>query len=446
MPTNNDIIVSNGFDRFHLMHAAAELADRGRLAACFTGFYPGPIWRGRLRTTRLDRLTRISRLFDRDVTLPADRLISTPLLEGLNFVGAQLRNEWIKKSARHLFARRVAELLTGIGASIFHYRSGFGHLAVKMAKARGMIALCDHSIAHPELVEHLVAHKGRYPLPQQTTEIGCLWKDVAVDVHQADAVLVCSDFVKDTFLKRGCDPSRLHVIYYGVDDHFLACVDDLLATSEARMSDGEQLRLIFAGAISRRKGVPELVQALSGLSGLPWTLDLVGPVDPDISVSYGAFLADPRVTLSGVLSRRELARHLINADALLFPSLAEGSARIVFDALAAGCYVITTQNAGSIVQSDVHGALIEPGDVIAIQNAVRRAAADRAMVAAIGRHNADEIRRKWRKSQYGEKLIELYDQLSSVARAASSDVPLSNSFPNMTALSANQETCARLGG
>ena len=46
---------------------------------------------------------------------------------------------------------------------------------------------------------------------------------------------------------------------------------------------------------------------------------------------------------------------------LRLPASVEGSARVVFEALAAGCYVITTPNAGSIVKDEVHGALVEPG-------------------------------------------------------------------------------------
>lgn len=223
------VVVSNGFNRFHLMHAAAELDRHGKLAACFTGFYPGWFWRACIRAARLDQLARFSRLVDRGVSLPEGQVVSMPWIEALNFLGTSIDSEAVKQAARHLFARQVARQLPGIGASIFHYRSGFGHKAVRMAKATGMIALCDHSIAHPDLVEYIVDHHGRYPLPHETPTPGRFWKDIASDVRQADAVLVCSDFVRDTFLQRGCDPSRLHVIYYGVDENFLTCLDDLLA-------------------------------------------------------------------------------------------------------------------------------------------------------------------------------------------------------------------------
>ncbi|MEL6965507.1 MAG: glycosyltransferase family 4 protein, partial [Pseudomonadota bacterium] len=423
MKTTKKVVVSNGFNRFHLMHAAAELDRLGELATCFTGFYPSPFWKTCLKATRLNQVARFSQLNDRGVSLRKGRMVAMPWIEALNAVGTSLGSEWLKTSARHAFARRAAKRLPRLGASIFHYRSGFGHHAVKTAKAHGMIALCDHSIAHPDMVEFLVNHQGRYPRAHEIPHLGPLWRDIASDVRQADATLVVSDFVRDTFIQRGYDPSRLHVIYLGVDDNFVTCLDDLIARGWPPPKTDDSLRLTFAGTISRRKGVPELAQALEGLSDLPWTLDLIGPVDDDISSDHASFLKDPRVRLKGVVSRHDLAKNLLAADILLFPSLAEGSARVVFDALAAGCYVITTKNAGSIVQDNVHGALVAPGDVRAIQHALYAAAADEDRMVAIGEANARELRRDWRQSQYGGKLKVLYEELLSKAPIRPSKAP-----------------------
>ena len=35
------------------------------------------------------------------------------------------------------------------GIRIYHYRAGFGQASVQTAKELGIVALCDHSIAHP---------------------------------------------------------------------------------------------------------------------------------------------------------------------------------------------------------------------------------------------------------------------------------------------------------
>ena len=84
---------------------------------------------------------------------------------------------------------------------------------------------------------------------------------------------------------------------------------------------------------------------------------------------------------------------------------------MLFEGLAAGCYVVTTANGGSIVADGVHGRLVAPGSVHEIVDALSEAARDRDRVARIGARNAALVRRSYRQEHYGERLFELYDCL-----------------------------------
>lgn len=102
---------------------------------------------------------------------------------------------------------------------------------------------------------------------------------------------------------------------------------------------------------------------------------------------------------------------MATADVFIFPSLAEGSARIVFEALACGCYVITTPNSGSIVKDGIHGALVPPGDVDTLEATIRYAITHPDKVAQIGKRNAELIRSRYRQKDYGDVLFQLYERL-----------------------------------
>jgi len=132
------------------------------------------------------------------------------------------------------------------------------------------------------------------------------------------------------------------------------------------------LRLLFAGEIGPRKGADFLFGALSALRGVDWRLNLVGTVQPSISGAWSEFLRDPRVTWRSNVRIGELAALMSLAEVFVFPSLAEGSARVVAMAMAAGCYVVTTRNSGSIVQDGIHGRLVPPGDPEALASAMIR--------------------------------------------------------------------------
>lgn len=266
-----------------------------------------------------------------------------------------------------------------------------------------MFTLCDHSIAHPGAVEALVNNMGKMPSPKVTAEISPFWEYIRRDIERADAVLVNSHFVKDSFRAVG-DASLVHVIYLGVDDAFLKHVP-------RRKNPIADLRVLFGGKFEKRKGADIIISALKLLVGVPWNLEIAGPLDTGIVEQNREFFSDQRVKYLGLLSRRDLAIAMSKADVFLFPSLAEGSARVVFEALACGCYVITTPNSGSIVENGINGRIVQPGDSLSLAEAVEYAHRHRDEIAKAGYCNAELVKRKFTQICYGEQLSSLYQEV-----------------------------------
>ncbi|MGI9452175.1 MAG: glycosyltransferase [Geminicoccaceae bacterium] len=411
-----DVIIANGFDRFLLLLSAVEAERRGRLDQCLAGFYPTAQMTKRLSKLGLLKQKRIARLLDRQVALPDERLTTAPVLETLGYLGGRLVGHSAIQMARNAFARKAKSAVMASSAKIYHYRTGYGHGSAIAARQKGMVTLADHTIAHPAILAHLVDHQGRLPPKGEQGRIEPLWERIMDDLRHADRVLVNSDFVKETFVHQGWDPDRVEVVYQGLDDAFF---DLLPGRKQLQPAVDAPLKLVFAGAFEQRKGADHLAEALSAIDDLPWTLELIGPIDEAMRTRHQAFLSDPRVAVVGRVDRRELAMRLSAADTFLFPSLAEGSARVVFEALAAGCYVVTTPNSGSIVKDGVHGALVKPDDPLTTVAALREANSDRSRVQNIGINNAKLICDNYRQSDFGEALMAVYDRLLADQRPSS---------------------------
>jgi glycosyltransferase involved in cell wall biosynthesis len=203
------------------------------------------------------------------------------------------------------------------------------------------------------------------------------------------------------------DAGNIHVVYWGVDEAFFRFLETVKPSLAVQPGS-----LLFAGGWQARKGIGTLVEALEGLSD-DWRLEIAGGIDPRSENIPGmdAFLARQQVKYLGILPRSELAAVMKRHRIFVFPSFCEGSARVIFEALAAGCYVITTPNSGSIVQDRVHGRLIAPGDISGLRNAIATAIANPDLVKSVGEDNAQLVATKFRQRDYGNKIKKLYERL-----------------------------------
>ena len=313
------IIINNGFNKFHLAPGAAELARRELLSAFATGAYPTVRVERWLNVLGLADNRKFARLLARAEPIP-DRLVyADGISESLHVAASWLRRwrftraagEWANEQSLKWYGQRAQQSVRHAiksGARLYHYRAGFGHASVRLAKRHGLFALCDHSIAHPAMLEQLIAENGRWPTQaRRAMPAAGIWRDIQRDIEQADAVLVNSDFVKETFLQQGWEPNRVHVIYLGVDDAFL----DGASRSQSSSTDhGSTLRIVFAGGFELRKGARVLAAAMDELltdKGLDFELHMAGGIGQDAQEELAALRQRGKVYHHGMLSRQELA-------------------------------------------------------------------------------------------------------------------------------------------
>jgi glycosyltransferase involved in cell wall biosynthesis len=127
-------------------------------------------------------------------------------------------------------------------------------------------------------------------------------------------------------------------------------------------------RLLFVGNLSERKGVTDLLQALSrpGFANLPLELVLAGGGDV---VSYQAKAnelgLEKVARFTGWSEQKEVAALMAQADILVLPSYDEGLPLVILEALANGVAVVCTPvgEIPSVLHHGVTACFVEPGDV-----------------------------------------------------------------------------------
>ncbi len=127
-------------------------------------------------------------------------------------------------------------------------------------------------------------------------------------------------------------------------------------------------RFLFIGRHERRKGVPELLEAIAPLHAPGVEFHFVGPIPEPLrlkrdDVVYHGTITDT-ATLQGILD---------SSDVLLCPSFAEGMPTVVLEAMARGLAVIATDVGATAEWVGVdNGVLLPFPDVGALRTAIER--------------------------------------------------------------------------
>jgi glycogen(starch) synthase len=154
--------------------------------------------------------------------------------------------------------------------------------------------------------------------------------------------------------------------------------------------------VIFVGRLIRGKGVGVLIDAMRELErrGIHRKLTIVG-TGPDGAEFKGAAKGLP-VTFVGVKRDRELSELIAEHKIMVVPSVEpEPFGIVALEGLACGCLVVASAHGGLPEAVGPHGVLFEPGNAIALADAIL--VADRApwllngVPQFLSKHHADYV-------------------------------------------------------
>jgi glycosyltransferase involved in cell wall biosynthesis len=196
------------------------------------------------------------------------------------------------------------------------------------------------------------------------------------NLARADHVACDSEFNRHDLLAIGIAPERLSVL----------ALPPAVAPPETprRFQEdhppGDSVRLLFVGRFVRSKGLVDLIEAVVQArrrGAAPFHLTLVGnpafadpPTLNELEALRRRHDLDSLVSIAGAVDDTELSRLYRNSDALVLPSYHEGYCVPVIEALAHGCYVITSDAGNLPAIAGGLGTLVATGDVAALAGAI----------------------------------------------------------------------------
>jgi len=305
--------------------------------------------------------------------------------------------------ASQLAARWIERRGFGNANAMFGFVRNLDPDLVAHAKSQGLKTVADQIIA-PAAVERDEALEqiNRFPGWQDDVEDDELTAFVEWEKRtweHLDRVVCMSDYVRDGLIREGVDPAKIKLIPYPIDATRFNVAD--------RSQHDGRITIGFVGAVNLRKGAP-------------YFFEVAKQFDPDkvrfvmIGKNYldQAKLDEHKghVQLIGRVPREEVAGRLDKFDIFFFPTTCEGSAGAVMEAMCCGLPVVTTYNAGSLVQDGLEGRIVQNGDVDGFVNALQQLVENanlRLQMGQAARQRAEQHHLHW----YSNELSDLFTRL-----------------------------------
>ena len=219
----------------------------------------------------------------------------------------------------------------------------------------------------------------------------------------SDVLIVPSRFVKKTLDMADFSDKKIEIVPFGVDLPKNFKEEDIIKKINNQTSITKKIVFIFMGAVNYRKGINFLLEAWNKANLKDAELLICGRVYKSVKKEIKKY-KNNNVKFLGFVDVRE---YLKKSHVFVFASLLEGSAKAVYEAMSYGLPVITTENAGSIVENGQSGFIVDIGDVEALKEKISYFYNNREKILEIG-INAFQKSYQYTWNNYAKNIIKIY--------------------------------------
>jgi len=276
------------------------------------------------------------------------------------------------------------------------------------AKKLGIKCIYDLPIAYWETGKKLISEEARrLPAWAGTLGGGILNSADKLDrkkreLELADLVVVPSKFVMDS-LPDWAKNKKVVIVPFGTPANSGPDVEN------DRYKTSKPLRVLFAGSMSQRKGLGDLFAAIKQLNNPDIELVVMG--EPQVSMS---FYRDEFKDFKYEHGRpnHEVLKLMRSCDVFCLPSIVEGRALVMQEAMSQGLPIIITPNTGGedlIIEGET-GFLVSIRSPEAIAKKINWFLENRHLIPEMGK-KAILHAQKYTWDDYGERIVEAIKEL-----------------------------------
>jgi len=368
--------------RFHHFHLARQFEKRDLLDAIYTG-YP--------RFKLQDEETALNGKIHTFPWLQAPYMARG--LFGLDR-WQWLNREWAWQAHQTLDSYVSSRLRT---PTVLLALSGSGLRAGRRAQALGGIHICDRGSCHIRVQDQLLHEEyDRYGAIWHGIDPRCIAREEA-EYAQADWISVPSKFSFDSFVAQGLPAEKLLRIPYGVG------LERFFPSEVQPPGADREFRVLFVGCAGPQKGFLDLLEAFQRFHHPCKRLVLIGSLSREAKAMLD--LADTSsIEFLGSVANSHLREHYSRASVFVLPSVQEGLAMVMAEAMACGCPVIASTNTGAseLIRDSKEGFIVPIRSPDLIAERLQLLADDPELRQSMGRASLARVQQLGGWDAYGD--------------------------------------------
>jgi len=325
----------------------------------------------------------------------------------LNRLPRRVRPEWPAIVADWLTDRLRSRWIPP--CSVFHTMWGSHLASLRAAKRQGATTLLENPGCHFRRMNDVPAEEaqrfGLDPRQYRPPGVAVAVRRIEREYEFCDCIAVPSAVAHRSFVESGFG-AKAFVVTTGVDTDFFF--------PPQPTQERSRFRVCYVGRLELAKGLGYLLQAWKRLGLREAELVLAGGVKPEMK-SLLATYGDSTVRLTRWLPQDELAKFYRESDLFVMPSVNEGLAQVLLEAMASGLPVVASDLSGACdcIASGKEGIIVPARNVDALADAILWCYQHRDESREMGRAARARIESQFTLEHYNQRMIALYRSLAA---------------------------------
>lgn len=341
--------------------------------------------------------------------IPESKIVGFPLFAATSILGRRIGETQTELWARRnsTFCANVVKAGFGDANAIYAFNGAALEL-FDSAREKGLRTILDQTAAPWRWNTRMLAEESeKWPgweeCPAEMDVSSALIDREEEEWGLADLIICGSSFCRDKLLEAGVQKRQCRVLEYPRESRKGGVDSD-------KDKNRRMVRVLFVGTLQLRKGIQYLYGAMNRLRDENIEARIVGP---SLLTESANKKLDKVCFRTGTVPRSKMIEHYNWADIFVLPTLSEGSANVCYEAMAAGLPLITTAAAGSMVEHQHNGMLVEEKSVDTLVDAIRFLALDSETRRRYGEAAQETAKRVQDIESYASQFVDFLEDSDS---------------------------------